>query len=102
MQEVALGVGIGIKDNTLFGKKGENKMSNKEKIENFVRIDALLHQKLEELKRLDEERDIIIAEAEKSKTISESLQTKMQNNLEKYENLAEEIKELKKLAMNIN
>ena len=66
-------------------------MNDKDKIECWTRVDALLHQKLEELKRLDEERDIIIAEAEKSKTISESLQTKMQNNLEKYENLATNI-----------
>ncbi len=64
----------------------------------WLKIDALLQEKLKELRNLDQERELLIAEAEQQSEITPLLKQKMNLSLEKYEKLASEVANLKKQA----
>ena len=64
----------------------------------WLKIDALLQEKLKELQTLDQERELLIAEAEQQNEITPSLKQRMNLSLEKYEKLASEVANLKKQA----
>ena len=64
----------------------------------WLKIDALLQEKLKELQNLDQERELLIAEAEKQSELTPLLKQKMELSLEKYERLASEVSNLKKQA----
>ena len=64
----------------------------------WLKIDALLQEKLKELQNLDQERELLIAEAEQQNEITSSLKQRMNLSSEKYEKLASEIANLKKQA----
>ena len=64
----------------------------------WLKIDALLQEKLKELQNLDQERELLIAEAEQQGEITPLLKQKMNLSLEKYEKLASEVANLKKQA----
>lgn len=64
----------------------------------WLKIDALLQEKLKELQNLDQERELLIAEAEQQNEITSSLKRRMNLSSEKYEKLASEIANLKKQA----
>ena len=64
----------------------------------WLKIDALLQEKLKELQNLDQERELLIAEAEQQNEITSSLKQRMNLSLEKYEKLASEVANLKKQA----
>lgn len=64
----------------------------------WLKVDALLQEKLKELQNLDQERELLIAEAEQQGAITASLKQKMNLSLEKYEKLASEVSDLKKQA----
>ena len=64
----------------------------------WLKIDALLQEKLKELQNLDQESELLIAEAEKQSEITPLLKQKMELSLEKYERLASEVSNLKKQA----
>ena len=70
------------------------------KIENWLRVDVVLHQKLEELQVLDKEREMLIKKSEKEGITSE-LEKKMNTSLEKYTKLANEVADLKKKSKQI-
>ncbi len=64
----------------------------------WLKVDALLQEKLKELQNLDQEREMLIAEAEQLGELTPSLKQKMNLSLEKYEKLASEVSDLKKQA----
>ena len=64
----------------------------------WLKVDALLQKKLKELQNLDQESELLIAEAEQQGEITPLLKQKMNLSLEKYEKLASEVAELKKQA----
>ena len=64
----------------------------------WLKIDALLQEKFKELQNLDQERELLIAEAEKQSELTPLLKQKMELSLEKYERLASEVSNLKKQA----
>jgi hypothetical protein len=64
----------------------------------WLKIDALLQEKLKRLRNLDQERELLIAEAEQQGEITPLLKQKMNLSLEKYEKLASEVAKLKKQA----
>ncbi len=64
----------------------------------WLKIDALLQEKLKRLRNLDQERELLIAEAEQQGEITPLLKQKMNLSLEKYEKLASEVANLKKQA----
>ena len=70
------------------------------KIENWLRVDVVLHQKLEELQVLDKERETLIKKAEKEGITSE-LERELNNSLARYTKLANEVSELKKKSKQI-
>ena len=70
------------------------------KIENWLRVDVVLHQKLEELQVLDKEREMLIKKAEKEGITSE-LERELNNSLARYTKLANEVSELKKKSKQI-
>ena len=63
----------------------------------WLKIDALLQQKLKVLQVLEKERELLIAKAEES-GLTSSVQEKMARSLEKYKILADEIAKLKATA----
>ena len=64
----------------------------------WLKVDALLQEKLKALQNLDQERELLIAEAKQQSEMTPSLKQKMNLSLEKYETLASEIANLKKQA----
>ena len=67
----------------------------------WVKINIELHNKLEEMKKLDEERESLIKEAEE-KGLKKEIKEKMNNSVARYENLLEEIKSLNIKAKQLN
>jgi hypothetical protein len=66
------------------------------KMENWVRVDVFLQQKMQELIQLDKERELLISKAEKEGKITPELEKELNKSLEKYTKLADEISSLKK------
>lgn len=64
----------------------------------WLKVDALLQEKLKELRNLDQESESLMAEAEQQGKITPLLKQKMNLSLEKYEKLASEVSNLKKQA----
>ncbi len=67
----------------------------KNKIDIWIKVDALLQKRLKELEALDSQREEIIQKAEKMGTLTEELKQEMEENLAKYNNLAKEVEDLK-------
>ncbi len=70
-------------------------MSMKNKIDIWIKVDALLQKRLKELEALDSQREEIIQKAEKMGTLTEELKQEMEENLAKYNNLAKNVEDLK-------
>lgn len=73
----------------------------KNNLEEWVKIDAILHEKLKQLDLLDIKRNEILEMAEKSEALSPNLKAEMERNLSMYEKLAKEVEELKYKAQSI-
>lgn len=73
----------------------------KNNLEEWVKIDAILHEKLKQLDLLDIKRNEILEKAEKSEELSPNLKAEMERNLSMYEKLAKEVEELKYKAQSI-
>ena len=73
----------------------------KNNLEEWVKIDAILHEKLKQLDLLDIKRNEILEKAEKSEALSPNLKAEMKRNLSMYEKLAKEVEELKYKAQSI-
>ena len=73
----------------------------KNNLEEWVKIDAILHEKLKQLDLLDIKRNEILEMAEKSEALSPNLKAEMERNLSMYEKLAKEVEELKHKAQSI-
>lgn len=73
----------------------------KNNLEEWVKIDAILHEKLKQLDLLDIKRNEILEKAEKSEELSPNLKAEMERNLSMYEKLAKEVEELKHKAQSI-
>lgn len=73
----------------------------KNNLEEWVKIDAILHEKLKQLDLLDIKRNEILEKAEKSEALSPNLKAEMERNLSMYEKLAKEVEELKYKAQSI-
>lgn len=73
----------------------------KNNLEEWVKIDAILHEKLKQLDLLDIKRNEILEKAEKSEALSPNLKAEMEINLSMYEKLAKEVEELKYKAQSI-
>ena len=71
------------------------------KIEYWLNIDVILNQKLKELQVLDEEREILIKKTEQAGKITPELEKELNNSLEKYIKLSNEVAKLKKIAQQI-
>ena len=71
------------------------------KINDWLKIDVQLQEKLTQLQLLNEEREYIIAEAEQQGELDPLMQKRMEESVEKYERLAKEVAALKKIAKNI-
>ena len=67
----------------------------------WVKVDALLQQKLTELQVLDQESDLIMAKAEQQGEVTPELKQAMNASFEKYKNLAKEIAALKATAKSL-
>lgn len=67
----------------------------KNKIDIWIKVDALLQKRLKELEALDSQREEIIQKAEKMGTLTEELKQEMEENLAKYNNLAKNVEDLK-------
>ena len=67
----------------------------KNKIDIWIKVDALLQKRLKELEALDSQREEIIKKAEKMGTLTEELKQEMEENLAKYNNLAKNVEDLK-------
>ena len=68
------------------------------KINDWLKIDVQLQEKLTQLQLLNEEREYIIAEAEQQGELDPLMQKRMEESVEKYERLAKEVATLKKMA----
>ena len=66
------------------------------KMENWVRVDVFLQQKMQELLKLDKERELLINRAEEEGRITPELEKELNKSLEKYTKLADEISSIKK------
>lgn len=73
----------------------------KNNLEEWVKIDAILHEKLKQLDLLDIKRNEILEMAEKSEALSPNLKAEMERNLSMYKKLAKEVEELKYKAQSI-
>ena len=73
----------------------------KNNLEEWVKIDAILHEKLKQLDLLDIKRNEILEMAEKSEALSPNLKAEMERNLSMYKKLAKEVEELKHKAQSI-
>lgn len=71
------------------------------KINEWIKIDAELNEKLKDLEAIDYQREKIIKKAKESKSISSELEEEMRENLSLYNSLAKEIENLKHKAQAI-
>lgn len=67
----------------------------------WLKVDALLQQKLKKLQDLDQEREMLIAKAEQQSGITPALKQELNQSLEKYEKLTSEIASLKETAKSL-
>ena len=71
-------------------------MSNK--IEKWLNVDVILQQKLKELEVLDKEREILIKKTEQTGEITPEVEKDLNDSLEKYIRLSNEVSALKKIS----
>ena len=71
---------------------------NKEKLEEWVKIDAMLQEKLKDLEALEFQREEIISRAKNMQSLSKEIQDEMNKSVLIYENLAKEVSQLKEKA----
>lgn len=71
---------------------------NKEKLEEWVKIDAMLQEKLKDLEALEFQREEIITRAEKMESLTKEIQDEMNKSVLMYEHLAKEVSQLKEKA----
>lgn len=71
---------------------------NKEKLEEWVKIDVLLQEKLKDLEALEFQREEIISRAKNMQRLSQEIQDEMNKSVLMYENLAKEVSQLKEKA----
>lgn len=64
----------------------------------WIKVDALLQQKLKGLQTLEQEGDMLVAKVKQQGEITPELKQEMNVSLGKYEKLANEIANLKKTA----
>lgn len=74
---------------------------NNKVCDEWIKINIELHNKLEEMKKLDKERENLIKEAEE-KGFGKNIKEKMNKSVIRYENLLEEIKSLNIKAKQLN
>ena len=67
----------------------------------WLKVDALLQQKLKKLQDLDQEREMLIAKAEQQSGITPELKQELNQSLDKYEKLTSEIASLKETAKSL-
>ncbi len=72
----------------------------KNNLEKWVKIDALLQEKLKDLEALDSQRQKLIKKASKQE-LTPKLQKEMEESVRMYESLANEVSELKLKAKEI-
>ena len=71
---------------------------NKEKLEEWVKIDVLLREKLKDLEALEFQKKEILTRAEKMESLTQEIQDEMNKSILMYENLAKEVSQLKEKA----
>ena len=71
---------------------------NKKKLEEWIKIDVLLQEKLKDLEALEFQREEIITRAEKMESLTQEIQNEMNKSILMYENLAKEVSQLKEKA----
>lgn len=71
---------------------------NKKKLEEWIKIDVLLQEKLKDLEALEFQREEIITRAEKMESLTQEIQDEMNKSILMYENLAKEVSQLKEKA----
>ena len=69
-----------------------------DKIGKWLNIDVILQQKLKELQVLDKEREILIKKTEQIGKITPELEKDLNDSLEKYIRLSNEVSALKKIT----
>lgn len=68
------------------------------KLEEWVKIDVLLQEKLKDLEALEFQKEEILTRAEKMKSLTQEIQDEMNKSILMYENLAKEVSQLKEKA----
>ncbi len=71
---------------------------NKKKLEEWIKIDVLLQEKLKDLEALEFQKEEILTRAEKMKSLTQEIQDEMNKSILMYENLAKEVSQLKEKA----
>ena len=71
---------------------------NKKKLEEWIKIDVLLQEKLKDLEALEFQKEEIITRAEKMESLTQEIQDEMNKSILMYENLAKEVSQLKEKA----
>lgn len=74
---------------------------NKKKLEEWIKIDVLLQEKLKDLEALDFQREEIISRAKNMQSLSKEIQDEMNKSVLMYENLAKEVSQLKEKAKSL-
>ena len=74
---------------------------NREKLEEWVKIDAMLEEKLKDLEALEFQREEIISRAKNMQSLSKEIQDEMNKSVLMYENLAKEVSQLKEKAKDL-
>ena len=64
-------------------------------LNDWIKIDVVLQQKLKELESLEQEKEMIIAQVEEQGEITPIMEKKLNQSVEKYQKLANEIHTLK-------
>ena len=71
---------------------------NKKKLEEWIKIDVLMQEKLKDLEALEFQKEEIITRAEKMESLTQEIQDEMNKSILMYENLAKEVSQLKEKA----
>ena len=71
---------------------------NKKKLEEWIKIDVLLQEKLKVLEALEFQKEEIFTRAEKMESLTQEIQDEMNKSILMYENLAKEVSQLKEKA----
>ena len=71
---------------------------NKKKLEEWIKIDVLLQEKLKDLEALEFQKEEILTRAEKMESVTQEIQDEMNKSILMYENLAKEVSQLKEKA----